>query len=650
MKTLSWKSFKGIDYVLSIDDGANTTTALTPGASPFVTQVSDSDDFYSPVREQTGNIGIVGEVNVMEELLASTPDERPVTLSATQSGTTSTVWKGYLQTSAFSQPWDKGPNDISIPVVSHLGIIESYDFEETGYLNFADFIGRMNACTGTACFSSFVFPLLIEPDVTLAYKFSGLNFADWEDDTQSYEYSDYKKVLEEYCKVFGLVAMEAGDVLYFIAPDDYSGYYRFTAAQLSTIASGGTAEYTYIAPESVIGVIYGADHEISYQPGKKSIKITGNSNPMDKTLYSLSLENMTQVNTDYGQKSGNYGEDKPELMVYYTKNYSGDGIVTVLNPGTNVRFNSWESGDDATGSSLVSERWYLINSAIRRDSYWVDDTGWMNHVVFKGDSSMAQTPVVTIHTGKYLERTRLYGDCYLLINFNVKRLAATGATYENFSGNLYVTVSVGSDTLYSDICVIKDGTTKSYGVAGVMMDATEGLIINQTNGYFGSGEVVVTIAQPVAGDFWESLDYLYWYSISNIKVSLSNSWTRHLEDVEDVNIEERIIESGFVDELSQENAFTTYRTDQMGYGIILDSSLNLISTLYDNKTPEDALADRMATHYNESKKKLRVQLEGVGHLFPPSSRVLPGSGTVMTCLSQSMNWRDDLNEVTLYEP
>lgn len=650
MKTLSWKSLKGISYVLSIDDGTATTTALTPSGNPFVTQMADSDDFYSPIREQTGNIGVVGEVNVMEGLLASTPDERPVTLTATASGTTSTVWKGYLQTSAFSQPWDKGPNDISLPVVSHLGIIESYDFTETGYLSFADFIGRMNACTGTAFYSSFVFPILMEPLTTLEYKFSGLNFNKWNDDKQAYDYADYKEVLEEFCKVFGLVAMEAGDVLYFIAPDDYSGCYQFTAANLAALANGDDPTYTYIAPESVIGVIDGADHDISYQAGKKSIKVSGNSNPMDKTLYSLDLKNMDPVSIDHGQKRGNYGDDKPELMVYYTKNYDGGDYITVLNPGVNVRYDSWESGDDATGSSLVSERWYLVDSAIRRDSYWQDDTGWMNQVVFKGNSSMAQTPVVTIHTGKYLERTRVYGDSYLLVNFTVKRLAATGAVYEDFTGDLYVTVSVGSDTLYSDVCKIKDGTTKSYGEVGVMMDATEGLIVKQTNGYFGSGEVVVTIAQPEAGDFWESLDYLYWYAISNIKVSLSNSWTRHLEDVEETNTEERSIESGFTEELEQSNAFTTYRTDQMGYGIILDSGLNTVGTLYASKTPEAALADRMATYYATSKQKLRVQLEGQGYLFPPSSRILPGAGSVMTCLAQTMNWRDDVNEVTLFEP
>ena len=126
MRKITFKSLRrGTVYVLTIADGSSTVVNLTPSATPFETDVDSSDEFFSPVRTQSGNIEIVGEISDVEPLLSSDPASRLVTLEGTEGSTTTLRWKGYLQTATFSQTWDKGPLPISIPVVSHLGIIES---------------------------------------------------------------------------------------------------------------------------------------------------------------------------------------------------------------------------------------------------------------------------------------------------------------------------------------------------------------------------------------------------------------------------------------------------------------------------------------------------------------------------------------------
>ena len=148
MIEVAWKSIKDVYYRLQIT--SSTSASLQAGVTPFVTEVANSDDFFYPVREQTGSIGIVGEVSALESLMANVPKNSPVTLYSviTEGGLTSqyVAWVGYLQSEAFSQVWDKGPNDISIPVMSHLAIITSYNLEELGWLSFADFINRMAKC------------------------------------------------------------------------------------------------------------------------------------------------------------------------------------------------------------------------------------------------------------------------------------------------------------------------------------------------------------------------------------------------------------------------------------------------------------------------------------------------------------------------
>jgi hypothetical protein len=50
-----------------------------------------------------------------------------------------------------------------------------------------------------------------------------------------------------------------------------------------------------------------------------------------------------------------------------------------------------------------------------------------------------------------------------------------------------------------------------------------------------------------------------------------------------------------------------------------------------------------------SRKKLSVQLYAYAMQFDPMHPLLPGSGQGMACLSQTVYWRDDMAEVTLYE-
>ena len=196
MKQLKWKSIQGIDYVLSIADGQTAVTQLTPSAQPFVTQTDTSDDIFQPVRPQTGNIGILGEVADMEALLATTPVQRPVTLTAMNGDTDlGTVWQGYLQTSAWSQAWDKGPNEISLPVVDHLGIIGSFTPQLIGWVRFGQFLLHMSSVAGAAHYTHWVFSKLTEPLTTLRYRFSMDNYRHYNTDTETWETDDYLTIL-----------------------------------------------------------------------------------------------------------------------------------------------------------------------------------------------------------------------------------------------------------------------------------------------------------------------------------------------------------------------------------------------------------------------------------------------------------------------
>ena len=74
--------------MLTIADGSNTVVNLVPSATPFTTDVDNSEEFFAPVRSQSGNIEILGEISDVEPLLSSNPANRLVTLNGTEGSTT----------------------------------------------------------------------------------------------------------------------------------------------------------------------------------------------------------------------------------------------------------------------------------------------------------------------------------------------------------------------------------------------------------------------------------------------------------------------------------------------------------------------------------------------------------------------------------
>ena len=762
MKTLSWQSLGGIDYVLSIDDGVSgDPVALVPSAQPFVTQTDSNEDLFTPLRPQTGNIGILGEVSDMEALLASSPVNRPVTLVASQGGNSlGTVWKGYLQTTSWSQDWDKDPNEISLPVVSHLGIIESFTPQLTGYIRFAQFILTMSGATGSAFYTHYVFSKLTDPLTTLRYRFSMDNYRKFDSDTGTWSTENYRTILEDICRVFGWQCQEIGTTLVFLTADDPSqGCIRMDAANLATLVGGSTPTYDTISLSTVTDTIYGADHTIDYLPGRKDIKVTGNVNPIDKTIFSFNLDDFTQdsAESDNDPRGG-------DIVYYYTRNFLNNDEVSVDNPGENIRFDGFQSGGDGVdikdtelitggywgttpstvtdsgwmhsrlltvtsgsklylqnwignssdvvvriyvggavveeytmaqmvvngtpverviqnsgdlgvsyhspvkfgtpsiviqsggtatekGSSIVSDRIYSQEQGGRVGAPLVMDTGWQSHIVMSGNASTAESALVTITPRNQYMRTGLTAGKYFLLKMTVRRAQNPQDEWEDFSGFLWMRFTLTSTVVFEDKIWIKDGQLRTHNQNINFVDSEQGCVIPCPSTVWGP--ITIEIGVPeVEMDFWDASDYNYYYSISNISLEYAYDWTRYLWEDEDANIERRDIGNGYTDSEDVTLNLTTRRGQQFGNGIILssDTTYSVVSELYDSKTPEDALADRMEAHYQQSRQMLKAQLKGAGTMLTPWLLHAPETGAAgYALLAQSIDWRFDQITATLFE-
>lgn len=636
---------RGTTYVLTIADGSNTVVNLVPSATPFVTDVDNSEEFFAPVRAQSGNIEILGEISDVEPLLSSNPADRLVTLNGTEGSTTTLRWKGYLQTTTFSQTWDKGPLPISLPVVSHLGIIESYNFERVNYVRFAEFFKAMSECTGTAFYTSFVFPNIPDIATILKYNFSGQAFAKWDDKTRTYEYGNFHEILTEICKLFGWVAIEVADQLCLVAPDNTSGYVSFTAAQMSTLATGGSATGTAITQSTIHEIIDGADHTIDYLQGKKSVKVTGTPGNGFGQLFDFNVNQLEIRSTEEHNRVKSSGSS--EYLHYFTKNYGDSTEIDVTFQG-NVRYDNfyYDNDDLRTGSCCVTDRQMQTDNTETPNPV-EKDTNWINHILCKAPSA-GQNNIFSINPVREHYGTGLMGDMYIAIKFNVRVSDHYDSDWEGATGYIGMKVLVGSTTLMDADIILKDGTPYYQQAGYANADGCVALIAPTTS----SGQLHIQFNLPAM-----IIGSSRYISFEGLSVSYAKVWRRHLNDPLDENTTQFVIGNGFTEALELDNKLTTQRpefanqvtSEQAGWGLILDDSLQPVMKIYGNKYPEEALAERMRDHYSSSKKMLTAQLLSKGGMFSPLHLHTADNGTGMVCLGQSVNWRDDQINAQLFE-
>lgn len=749
---------RGTTYVLTIADGSSTVVNLTPSAVPFVTDVDNSEEFFAPVRAQSGNIEILGEISDVEPLLSSNPADRLVTLYGTEGSTTTLRWKGYLQTTTFSQTWDKGPLPISLPVVSHLGIIESYNFERVNYVRFAEFFKAMSECTGTAFYTSFVFPNITNIATILKYNFSGQAFAKWDDKTRTYEYGNFHEILTEICKLFGWVAIEVADQLCLVAPDNTIGYVSFTAAQIATLAANGTATGTAITQSTIHEIIDGADHTIDYLQGKKSVKVTGTPGNGFGELFNFDVNKLEIRSIEEHNRVKSSGSS--EFYHYFSKNYGDSDEIDVTYSG-NIRYDNFYYDDDTLrpGSCCVTDR-QLETDNTETPNPVTKDTNWMNHIVCKPATAAGQNNIISINPIREHIASGLMGEMYIAIKFSIRRSDSYKDEWNAVEdAPMGLTVTIGDEKNYGVGRINSDGTIVGntnyiYSTEYIPVSVNDVItwiyssgqasttnymcvydsnksVINYYRANNSAGQRTITLttagAAYIRATFWANyvdgakiqvngtdvyrplsgtplmdgyirikdgapyyaqagyanadgcvallapinisgqlhiqfnlppvvIGYPY-ISFENISVSYANVWRRHLNDPLDENTTQFEIGNGFTEELEQDNKLTTQRpefvgqltSEQTGWGLVLDDSLQPIMMIYGNKYPEEMLAERMRDHFSTSKKMLTAQLLSKGGMFSPLQLHTADNGTGMVCLGQSVNWRDDQINAQLFE-
>ena len=699
-KTITWLNDDGKTCVISIADGSSSTTTLTPAAEPFTTSIQESDDIFTPIRSSNGYIRVVVDsVNDIADLVGSAPLSRAVTLTIG-----STVrWIGFLACETFTQSWDRGPIEVELPVVSPLevskGVYPSSDLAKLGYINIAQFLWNMNHALGggfstSSAWSEFFFPVLSETPGTLRYQFDMKNYATATDKNSKHEMKSYYEILEDICKLFGWQAIEYEHDIVFLAADvksiesgNTNAYRGYTQSRMLQIAQG-TSSFVDDRPAftAATPIIFGADHDMTWLAGRKSVEVVGQLNERDEVIWSLDV-----IGQCVYKGSDQYEIPASTSYHYYVKKYGCyaggnvqpyNSVYSMASPdadGNNIKFVNFKNGNDiAYGGSIAYEKFYLSDDSNGHVVIGGSDS-WVKRLVVRavqGQSYVAHRIATNFqYSPSQNARTGFAPDAFM-IKGSILYAASRQDFFENASGTHYTKVALkiegtstyywspanGWTTTYADFLIRSiDGEIKEYGYYHNGRTLFVPSIPAPTN---IEGQVTMNILAAYSNDIetWPGTAYIAYENLEIQLVASEN--TRGVIKIEDreQREDENRTKIDLVNQYGEPNGFTEAWSQECGltlareavpdsYGAVLDANRAQPSSLYGNAYPEDAMAERAKNYFGNARLRIRAIVESLNKMLSPMvTYTFTNGGQPYIVIEQQHNWRTNEVRASFYEP
>lgn len=274
---------------------------LLGGSQPFVTDEDDDEDFFMPVRTQSGYLTIVdtgvdrnGDPFDWRELLPSTDVDRPILVTNSAGDI---VWAGFMQAQNFSGVLFEKPQERKFPVQCYLSSLSRIDispnaFSSYNLQNFARLLLHIMSQIPSETFRNIYVQGGNDAITWLTRKFDWMVFGGNMDDTGSLvpEYTALD-ALTNMCTYWGWTARTSGLNLYLLSPDDDTeqDIAKIGHDELFQLAVENTSvaiEIVHPQELQIADEFAGTDNTDAQMRGPNTASITANVGDIDnKLLY-----------------------------------------------------------------------------------------------------------------------------------------------------------------------------------------------------------------------------------------------------------------------------------------------------------------------------------------------------------------------------
>ena len=297
-----------VDIYDEQDGSLSGITELQGGETPFVTDEDDSDDFFYPVRSQSGTLqvctllpGTTDQYITLDDLLPANNIARPVQLINLDTTPSPTIeWQGFLSCEAYSQDYTGIPQILDLPLISVLEAMDSVDVNPTtlsGMMYVFEIVyntfHEIEQQSGMSLFDYVFYPktdwriFTKYIDTTAFFKQNEYN----NENSTTYIVSGLscKEVLEKIATYMGWIVREHKTWLYFQRVGEDLGMYRQSA--LDFVAAFHSPGY-YISRPLVTkelatdpAVVWmGTGHQRTVAAGAKSVEVVAKLEKYDLNM------------------------------------------------------------------------------------------------------------------------------------------------------------------------------------------------------------------------------------------------------------------------------------------------------------------------------------------------------------------------------
>ena len=625
-------------YTVNIYDNSYTgdPVQLTGAEKTFETEEDDSDDFFAPIRRQSGYLRIVdtgldndGNTFNWRNMLADTDTSRPVTLTDDNG---KVRWQGFMQPQNFGVGLHMSPQEIEFPLQCPISITEGIDinYNQKAIGNFAYLLKYIVDSIPTCAPTSFVFQGGERAMAILLKKIDWQNFILGSGDEGDEGMTMYA-CLEGMCLFWGWTLREYERTWYFTCADDSAAMPSglvLTKTELDEVASGIT---TYKAPESIfvsrtVGGIFASTNNTDMQIcGPHKVVITSNANiaadfvihPFDSLLEAEMNEAGWQYGIHYGDQIIGHTND---VKTVNRRNFSFRCF------GEDAAFwqvRKYEGADIGYGASI---------NVLAIKNTGSPDTGRFAYIqtmyehgfsdgffVLSGETYRgAEDYIETDHDIAYSGNREMFMGLGIGKSFNSAKWW-NGRAWQNSYTRFTVTIGNKKPEFFTRYWVDGNHVINTNIIA--VNNALQGYLYVDFFGSYAGAYGDRSFPETDGKKSFNLKDFAvrFYKNSVTIRNAVTNSNWNEITEKKD-NSEGRYIASNSNrtrEEYTSDNIFASDNMMKPGFGIIMNTDGSPLTTFdYANGAarPEQHKADRIAAYWSSSKRSIDCELLSNGDI------------------------------------
>lgn len=336
-------------YRIDIYDNGTYSTPiiLTAGDHPLNTEEDSNDDFFIPLRKQTGKIRICTKIEPqtalpsggmldIADLLPATNVDRPVRVvrinDSTTPATETIEWQGFVSCEVFSQNYTGIPDNVDINIISVLEAMDSVEVELRSDMAFRRVIAHiayamqsiatksdMSDLWGNVYIADYCFDAVIDKSFYSNVYFSTEEIISGDNVTVETHSISCKKILERIAQFFGCCWREAGRDIFMeyagnLIAYNYLDYYTIVTKYLES-TTGALWNHVTQWTVPLSGLTWrGSQHKRNISQGRRRIKVEANLKDFEmdmelrETPKTNLVENLEQRQSTWGEVFCHYYE------------------------------------------------------------------------------------------------------------------------------------------------------------------------------------------------------------------------------------------------------------------------------------------------------------------------------------------------------